>query len=555
MSSLNDVESTASAMRASSYARRYVHRRIKGLATVTGVGLLVFLFLSYRLVSKDGLSRVDEDLLQELESQSNDARRQAIEAALNALELAPDDPDPETLPSAEEYFPEIDPFSLPPPKIEEFPINRYTYIYPRPTAEPEEPEPSIHRPLPEGSFVQTWKSPSWFDPEGRGQNDLPRVQYDFSQNEETEEERTKREERRDAIRRAFAYAWQQYKDKAWGMYRYESWVLTSNPLTSYCYKLCQRPGHDEVRPVSGVKSNPFQNWGASIIDSLETLLIMGLTKEYDLCRKHVNMVDFRLVNGKDWAFGYRPSPELERTPGMPEWWFHKQRAGRDQFAHIASFEMGIRYLGGLIGAYDLSGDELMLDRAKELGKILGRGFDSPSGLVLGRFDAGSDQDWFMSGRVSLAEVGSMTLELTRLSQVTGDRWYFDRAQRAIDYLDQVVIPRADMTPLLPAAFDSQVERTNLQVQGEYTFGGMGKENQTVSDDRMLICFEPAADSYYEYLIKQHQLVGGATDQYSRMYEAAIDKAEEKLFMDLDVYPGRNLMASTSLARFTKQTGF
>ena len=200
---------------------------------------------------------------------------------------------------------------------------------------------------------------------------------------------------------------------------------------------------------------------------------MGLSKEYDLCRKHVNMVDFRLVNGKDWAFGYRPSPTLERTAGTPEWLLHEHRAGRDQFAHIASFEMGIRYLGGLIGAYDLSGDELMLDRAKELGKILGRGFDSPSGLVLGRFDAGSDQDWFPSGRVSLAEVGSMTLELTRLSQVTGDRWFFDRAQRAIDYLDQVVIPRSDMKPLLPAAFDSQVERTNVQVQGDYTFGGMG----------------------------------------------------------------------------------
>lgn len=67
----------------------------------------------------------------------------------------------------------------------------------------------------------------------------------------------------------------------------------------------------------------------------------------------------------------------------------------------------------------------------------------------------------------------MTLELTRLSQVTGDRWFFDRAQRAIDYLDQVVIPRSDMKPLLPAAFDSQVERTNVQVQGDYTFGGMG----------------------------------------------------------------------------------
>lgn len=192
------------------------------------------------------------------------------------------------------------------------------------------------------------------------------------------------------------------------------------------------------------------------------------------------MVDFQLVNGRDWAFGYRPSPELKAElkdkAGTPRWLLKNHRAGRDQYAHIASFEMGIRYLGGLIGAYDLSGDELMLDRAKELGKILGRGFDTPSGLVLGRFDAGSDQDWFASGRVSLAEVGSMTLELTRLSQITGDRWYFDRAQRAIDYLDQIVIPRSDMKPLLPSAFDSQVERTNIQVQGDYTFGGMGESS-------------------------------------------------------------------------------
>ena len=199
---------------------------------------------------------------------------------------------------------------------------------------------------------------------------------------------------------------------------------------------------------------------------------MGMSKEYNLCRKHVNMVDFRLVNGRDWAYGYRPSPETIQDSEQPEWKKHKHEEGRDVAARIASFEMGIRYLGGLVGAYDLSGDVLMLERAKELGKILGRGFESPSGLVLGRFDAGSEQDWYQSGRVSLAEVGSMTLELTRLSQVSGDRWYFDRAQRAIDYLDQVVIPRSELSPLLPSMFDSQVERTNLSVQGEYTFGGM-----------------------------------------------------------------------------------
>lgn len=155
---------------------------------------------------------------------------------------------------------------------------------------------------------------------------------------------------------------------------------------------------------------------------------MNLTSEYNLCRRHINTLDFRLVNGRDWAYGYRPSPDILQDDATPHWLKKKQKQGRDTSAHIASFEMGIRYLGGLIGAYDLSGDELLLERAKDLGKILGKGFDTPSGLVLGRFDAGYEGDWMMSGRVSLAEVGSMTLELTRLSQVTGDRWYFDKVR-------------------------------------------------------------------------------------------------------------------------------
>lgn len=220
MSSLNDLESTASAMRASSFARRYVHRRFKGIALMTSVGLVVFLCLSYRLVSKgsleEGLSRLDEVIAEELDNESNDAREAAIAAALESLEWPPDDPDPETLPLAEEYFPEIDPFNLPGPNIEKFPLEEYTYLYPPPSAEPEEPQRSTSRPLPEGSFTETWESPSWFDPGGGGQTELPRVQYDFEQVEESEQDRGTREGRRDAVRRAFAFAWQQYKDKAWG---------------------------------------------------------------------------------------------------------------------------------------------------------------------------------------------------------------------------------------------------------------------------------------------------------------------------------------------------
>lgn len=39
-------------------------------------------------------------------------------------------------------------------------------------------------------------------------------------------------------------------------------------------------------------------------------------------------------------------------------------------ASIHAFETVIRYLGGLLSAYDLSGDELMLKRAEELGKVI-----------------------------------------------------------------------------------------------------------------------------------------------------------------------------------------
>jgi mannosyl-oligosaccharide alpha-1,2-mannosidase len=108
---------------------------------------------------------------------------------------------------------------------------------------------------------------------------------------------------------------------------------------------------------------------------------MGLSSEFDLCRPHVNQLDLHLINGKDWARGKRTFA----TDGSVE---SEEKEGRDPTAHVATFETGIRYLGGLIGAYDLSGDQLMLERAEDLGRLLARGFDTPSGLLMGRFDAG-----------------------------------------------------------------------------------------------------------------------------------------------------------------------
>ena len=146
--------------------------------------------------------------------------------------------------------------------------------------------------------------------------------------------------------------------------------------------------HDEVRPVSKSASDPFAGWGATIIDSLETLLVMGLEDEYNECREHVNRLDFRLVEGKDWAYGYRPSPSSVGNESIPAYLRRPHKAGRATDFKLRVFETHIRYLGGLLGAYDLSGDRLLLERAIELGEILGQAYKTQTSVPVRFLDPG-----------------------------------------------------------------------------------------------------------------------------------------------------------------------
>lgn len=237
---------------------------------------------------------------------------------------------------------------------------------------------------------------------------------------------------------------------------------------------------------------------------------MGLEDEYNLCRPHVNQLNFDWISGRDWAHGYQ-APESEGGWTIP----------RDRRTGLPVFETGIRYLGGLLGAYDLSGDKLMLERAIDVAEILGRAFNTQSGLPQGsRIDPGQESSLYVLSSVSIAEVGSMTLELTRLSQATGDRKWFDLAHRAIEFLDQKAAPRSKYAPLLPMNFAPD---SNAKISGTYSFGAM-------------------TDSYYEYLVKQVKLLGGGemAKVYQKLYEDSMDAARELLFVNIDIIPDRDL---------------
>ncbi|OCF71491.1 mannosyl-oligosaccharide 1,2-alpha-mannosidase [Kwoniella mangroviensis CBS 8886] len=403
--------------------------------------------------------------------------------------IAPLHPDLSLLRPPEELLPEINLKESSPPKEDVYPDDKLRMII-SPTPPNEEIPRNV---IPADAWSKMWmeerRPEDWKGHKG----DMKKVQWSgFARGRDTWEngqQKKEREDRRDAVKRGFKHAWEAYKRHAWG--------------------------HDEVRPVSQTPSNPFNGWGATIIDSLDTLLLMGFSDEYNLCRAHINQVNFHWVNGRDWSSGYITEDEegTGEVYALP----------RDKGVGLPVFETGIRYLGGLLGAYDLSGDKLLVERAEDLANVLGKAFDTVSGLPAGRIDPGLPEgEMIHLSTVSIAEVGSMSLELIRLSQVTNDRKWFDLAQRAMEYLEERVIPRSTQTPLIPMWFQPDTALEHIQ-SGGFTFGGL-------------------ADSYYEYLIKTYKLLGNNehAQTWKKVYEESIDKAKEVLYKDIEVVPDREL---------------
>lgn len=207
---------------------------------------------------------------------------------------------------------------------------------------------------------------------------IPKIQHDFSK---TPAAIVADEEKLAQIRAATRHAWTGYRNKAMG--------------------------HDEIKPVSGQFVNPFNAWGATLIDSLDTLWLMGLLPEFEEAIEHVKKVDFTTSRRAD----------------------------------IPIFETTIRYLGGLLGAYDISGRnyDVLLQKAKQLGEVLFAAFDTPNRMPMTYYQwkpAFASQGRRASPRTIMSELGSLSLELTRLGQLVGDAKYFDAISRITDALDE-----------------------------------------------------------------------------------------------------------------------
>jgi mannosyl-oligosaccharide alpha-1,2-mannosidase len=111
---------------------------------------------------------------------------------------------------------------------------------------------------------------------------------------------------------------------------------------------------DEVIPVSGGWRNTFGGWAATMVDALDTLWIMGMKDEFEM------------------AVGVLKDIDFSTTESMI----------------LNIFETNIRYLGGLLAAYDISEGKypILLDKAVEVGELIMSVFDTPNRMPITRWD-------------------------------------------------------------------------------------------------------------------------------------------------------------------------
>ena len=242
------------------------------------------------------------------------------------------------------------------------------------------------------------------------------------------------------VRSEFLFSWQAYEKYAWG--------------------------HDELRPVS---KTPRDWYGESLlmtpVDSLDSLILMGFKDEADKARALI-----------------------------------VEKLSFDKDISVQNFEVTIRLLGGLLSAYEMTGDDRLLHLADDLGTRLLPVFNSPTGMPYRYVNlrTGKTSD----PKSNPAEIGTLILEFGTLAKHTHKPLYFDKAKNALMQLYK--------------------RRSKIGLVGEEIDVETGKWVNTTSH------VGGGTDSYYEYLLKCAKLFHDRDCQ--SMWSASV-KAMNKYLAD------------------------
>ncbi|MBA0748582.1 hypothetical protein Gogos_002575 [Gossypium gossypioides] len=217
-------------------------------------------------------------------------------------------------------------------------------------------------------------------------------------------------QRREKVKEAMIHAWSAYEKYAWG--------------------------NDELLPQTQSGENSFGGLGATIIDSLDTLLIMGLDEQFQKARD----------------------------------------------------------------TYDLSGDNIFLEKARDIADRLLPAWDTPSGIPYNIIDlarGNAHNPGWTGGDSILADSGTEQLEFIALSQRTGDPKYQEKVEKAIVALNKT-FPADGLVPIY-------VNPNGGTAYGTITFGAMGDRDMwETSMKGLLSLIRRSSPSSFAYICEKTQ---------------------------------------------------
>ncbi|XP_011177353.1 mannosyl-oligosaccharide alpha-1,2-mannosidase IA isoform X2 [Zeugodacus cucurbitae] len=256
--------------------------------------------------------------------------------------------------------------------------------------------------------------------------------------------------KREHVKQMMQHAWDNYKLYAWG----------KNELRP----LSQRPHSGSIFGISDL--------GATIVDGLDTLYIMGLEKEYQ--------------EGRDW---------IERKFSLD-----------NVSADLSVFETNIRFVGGMLTLYAFTGDNMYKEKAQHIADKLLPAFQTPTGipyaLVNSRTGASRNYGWASGGSSILSEAGTLHCEFAYLSDITGNPLYRERVQTIRQVLKEIEKPKG----LYPNFINP---KTGKWGQMHMSLGALG-------------------DSYYEYLLKAWLQSGQVDEEAREMFDEAMVAINEHM---------------------------
>ncbi|KAK6357990.1 maturation of Asn-linked oligosaccharides protein [Orbilia blumenaviensis] len=241
---------------------------------------------------------------------------------------------------------------------------------------------------------------------------------------------------------------------------------------------------DELLPMSKRGGNSMSGWGASVIDGIGTAVLMELPEVVEEQLKFISQIDYTKCEHQ-----------------------------------INLFETTIRYLGGMVSAYDLLAGPYskfiqsgmgeknhalvhsLLKQSVVLADALKWSFNTTSGIPMPFFML-HDRRIKSEDINSIAGFGTLVLEWTRLSDLTGDPQYATMSQRAQEYLLKVENP--EIGEPFPGLLGTHVRLNDGKfVDSHGGWGAMG-------------------DSYYEYLIKMYAYDPARFKRYMRRWVEAAE---------------------------------